>query len=50
MDQVCPPSTVFAAYNRLPGPKEIKIYGFNEHEGGGVYQQREWLRFCAENL
>ncbi len=26
MDQVCPPSTVFAAYNRWAGPKDIRIW------------------------
>lgn len=50
MDQVCPPSTVFAAYNRITAPKEMKLYDFNEHEGGGIYQQREWLRWFVECL
>ena len=50
MDMVCPPSTVYAAYNRITSPKEIRVYGFNEHEGGGVYQMEAWLRFCAANL
>ncbi|RBY97428.1 acetylxylan esterase [Blastococcus sp. TF02-8] len=47
MDQVCPPSTVFAAYNAYAGPKEITVYPFNDHEGGEAHQQREqlaWLR------
>ena len=25
MDTICPPSTVFAAYNHYAGPKEIKV-------------------------
>lgn len=50
MDMVCPPSTVFAAYNRISSPKDILVYGYNEHEGGGVYQMDAWLRFCAEHL
>lgn len=50
MDMVCPPSTVFAAYNRITAPKDILVYGFNEHEGGGVYQAEAWLRFFAEHL
>lgn len=45
MDMVCPPSTVFAAYNRVPSEKEIKVYPFNEHEGGGSYHLLEKLRF-----
>lgn len=47
MDQVCPPSTVFAAYNHYSGPKEIDVWPYNEHEGGGVHQderQVRWLR------
>src|SRR5207237_3699906 len=35
MDIVCPPSTVFAAYNAYGGPKEIAEYAYNDHEGGG---------------
>ncbi|WP_346623529.1 acetylxylan esterase [Blastococcus montanus] len=47
MDEICPPSTVFAAYNAYAGPKEIAVYPFNDHEGGEARQQREqltWLR------
>lgn len=46
-DPICPPSTCFAAFNHYPGPKEIRVYEFNGHEGGGEYQQREqlpWVR------
>jgi len=32
MDEVCPPSTVFAAYNEIPGPKDIAVYPFGVHE------------------
>ncbi|RZU31629.1 acetylxylan esterase [Blastococcus saxobsidens] len=47
MDEICPPSTVFAAYNAYAGPKEIAVYPYNDHEGGQAHQQREqlgWLR------
>ena len=47
MDQICPPSTVFAAYHAHGGPEEIRVHPFNDHEGGGAHQQREqltWLR------
>ncbi|OCG74792.1 acetylxylan esterase [Microbacterium sediminis] len=48
MDEVCPPSTVFGAYNAWPSDdKAIEVYPFNGHEGGGVYHraaQLEWLR------
>ncbi|TQM03008.1 acetylxylan esterase [Pseudonocardia kunmingensis] len=46
-DTVCPPSTVFAAYNHYAGsPKEIAVHPFNGHEGGDavhVRRQLEWL-------
>jgi cephalosporin-C deacetylase len=38
MDEICPPSTVFAAYNHYAGPKRIEVYHFNQHEGGETYQ------------
>jgi cephalosporin-C deacetylase len=45
MDDVCPPSTVFAAYNHWAGEKAIRVYEFNRHEGGGEYQAAEKVRF-----
>ena len=33
MDTICPPSTQFAAYNRIPGKKELAIYPDFGHEG-----------------
>ena len=46
MDTICPPSTVYAAFNAYAGTKKIERYTFNDHEGGGPFQmerQREWL-------
>ena len=31
-DDVCPPSTVFAAYNHLTCDKQIEVYPFHKHE------------------
>lgn len=45
MDDICPPSTVYAAYNAYAGPKDIKIYEYNYHEGGGIYQTAEKMCF-----
>jgi cephalosporin-C deacetylase len=45
MDQVCPPSTVFAAYNHYSGQKQIKVWPFNQHEGGQTFQHVEKLAF-----
>jgi cephalosporin-C deacetylase len=46
-DAVCPPSTVFAAYNHYAGEKDIKVYPFNGHEGGGPHHRRLALRELA---
>lgn len=54
-DQVCPPSTGFAAYNQygagngrpdLP-ERELHVYPFNQHEGGEAVQVRRQLRWLA---
>lgn len=50
MDTICPPSTVFAAYNRMTATKEIRIYPYNQHEGGDVFQTVEVLRFLSAHL
>ena len=54
LDDVCPPSTVFASYNsygtgksRQSGhalAKSIHVYDFNGHEGG---QEHHWVRQLA---
>jgi cephalosporin-C deacetylase len=31
MDDVCPPSTVFAAYNAINATKEIAVFQFGMH-------------------
>ena len=47
MDEICPPSTVFAAHNHYGGPKEMRVWSYNHHEGGGTFQIAEKLRFLA---
>ena len=47
MDEICPPSTVFAAYNYYAGPKDIRLYHYNHHEGGQAYQTVEQIKFLA---
>ncbi|MEU1918154.1 acetylxylan esterase [Streptomyces massasporeus] len=58
-DTVCPPSGVYAAFNRyaeLTGTdprKEIHAYPFNGHEGGEAVQVRrqlDWLREVLDEL
>ena len=50
MDFVCPPSTVYAAYNRYGGEKAIRVYPFNGHEGGESQQAQEKMAFLAAHL
>jgi cephalosporin-C deacetylase len=50
MDGVCPPSTVFAAYNHYRGPKEIVEYPFNGHEGGGAHHDLVKVHWLAAQL
>ena len=45
LDPVCPPSTVYAAFNRYAGPKRIEVYPHNEHEGGEAHQWHKQARF-----
>ena len=47
MDPICPPSTVYAAYNHYGAAKEIVEYPFNQHEGGQGFHdvtKMRWLR------
>jgi cephalosporin-C deacetylase len=50
MDLVCPPSTVYAAYNHYAGDKEIEVYRFNDHEGGESYQRQAQIRWLDKLL
>ena len=49
-DDITPPSTVFAAFNHYAGPKDIAVYEFNGHEGGGTRHLRAQLDFLAATL
>ena len=49
MDMVCPPSTVFAAYNNYAGEKDIEVYTFNGHEGGDNEHNQKKLAFLNKN-
>ncbi len=45
MDEVCPPSTVFSAYNHYAAEKDIRIWQYNHHEGGGNHQVMEKVQY-----
>ncbi|MEE1618700.1 acetylxylan esterase [Brachybacterium sp. J153] len=55
-DTICPPSTVFAAYNLYGSAsgtdpeREIVVYPYNNHEGGGATQQHRQLDWLHANL
>jgi cephalosporin-C deacetylase len=48
MDEICPPSTVFAAYNHYKGKKDIRVWRYNHHEGGENYQAVEKVKFLNQ--
>lgn len=50
MDTICPPSSVYAAYNAYAGEKEMASYTYNDHEGGGPFQEQRQLEWLAERL
>ncbi len=55
MDETCPPSTSFAAYNRygeLAGraSKDLILYPYNNHEGGGAHQLVRQIEFLGNIL
>ncbi|MGO2470258.1 MAG: acetylxylan esterase [Microbacterium gubbeenense] len=51
MDAVCPPSTVFGAFNAWAGEdKEIVHYAYSGHEGGGPEHRRRQLDWLADRV
>jgi cephalosporin-C deacetylase len=50
MDEICPPSTVYGAFNEYGGPKEIIEYPFNDHEGGAGFHEVAKMRWLAERF
>jgi cephalosporin-C deacetylase len=47
MDDTCPPDTVYASYNHYLGPKQISVYPYNGHEGGGGHHVAVALAFAS---
>ncbi|MEN5073158.1 acetylxylan esterase [Isoptericola cucumis] len=58
MDTVCPPSTVYAAFNSWglhagtdgPAEKRIDVYPYNGHEGGEAYRFAPALAWLAKHV
>ncbi|POX41392.1 acetylxylan esterase [Streptomyces sp. Ru73] len=47
-DTITPASTGFAAYHHYAGPKDLRVWRFNGHEGGGVHHQADEVVFVRE--
>jgi cephalosporin-C deacetylase len=47
-DDVCPPSTIYAAYNHYAADKEICVYEYNSHEGGSLHQRQKQIAFLKQ--
>jgi cephalosporin-C deacetylase len=50
MDETCPPSTVYAAYNAYAGAKEIVTYPYNDHECGEAFHKVRQAAWLAEAM
>jgi cephalosporin-C deacetylase len=49
MDQICPPSTVYASFNHWAGAqKDIAVYPWNGHEGGAAEHRATQLRWLQD--
>lgn len=47
-DEICPPRTVYAAYNHYSGPKHMKVWQYNNHEGGQAFQTEAKIEFLRQ--
>ncbi|MDG4758382.1 acetylxylan esterase [Micromonospora sp. WMMD710] len=50
MDDIVPPSTVYAAVNAHAGPTELSVWRYNGHEAGGIDDDEAALLFLREHL
>ncbi|ARJ06571.1 acetylxylan esterase [Cnuibacter physcomitrellae] len=50
MDPVTPPSTVFGAFHRYAGEKEMRVWPYNGHESGQADEEAEVLAFLRARL
>ncbi len=51
MDDVCPPSTIYGAFRAFAGSdKSIVEYEFNNHEGGGPFQDRQQMAWLSQRF
>ena len=51
LDEACPPTTVYSAFNSLKGPREIFVYPDVDHPGSFTTERdRRMIRWLAERL
>ncbi|MFG1840653.1 acetylxylan esterase [Micromonospora sp. NPDC049175] len=50
MDEIVPPSTVYAAANAHAGPTELAVWRYNGHEAGGIDDDEAALVFLRAHL
>lgn len=50
MDSTCPPSTIYGAYNEWRGEKQMSLWRYNGHEGGGIIDRQRALEFFRSAL
>jgi cephalosporin-C deacetylase len=48
-DDICPPSTIFAAYNHMKAEREMEIYPFHKHEIPYEHREKQ-LKLVVEAL
>jgi cephalosporin-C deacetylase len=49
-DDICPPQTGYALYNRLSCPRELRVYPDGAHEGGGFVHAQLKVEWLAQQL
>jgi len=49
-DPVCPPENVYAAANKISSEKELCVYPFGEHDGGGQVHVERKLAFFRRHM
>jgi cephalosporin-C deacetylase len=48
MDDICPPSTVFAAYNAITALKELVVHPYSGHQPPTTHFDRRLADFAGE--
>ena len=48
MDIVCPPSTIYAAYNHYAGERRMEVWPYNGHDMGNTFGRQRRIAFWHE--